>query len=320
MYTYSKKPSSREKKFTIHPLDDPGKQKYYSKNSHCYHYLKSTDPFVFKSILGTDYKTLINQQDLEIKTARDPNCPILSKPTYSNTKTPRTERSMNFSKYIEEKKCNDKKKTIDNNRYPNIPRRFLNKYNGRNLNDLNNRYICKSQSNFRPYHRKKDFKATYGYENFDKFNSNAEELTNTINLLKKNCLSSGLSEKKPKRKYDGFSFHDIPNIKKTEGNSELFDYFNERMQQTLNCSKGKNTKKSMNEKELRNNLFNQTSVTFRNKYHLPDVMEIANIKEVISKQKIGFSKEMGEKYNPYSFIAPPKNRVARNYLGDLFKH
>ena len=92
------------------------------------------------------------------------------------------------------------------------------------------------------------------------------------------------------------------------------------MKQTLNCSKEKDTKISMNEEELRNNLFNQTSVTFRKKHHLPDVMEIDDIKQVIAKQKIGLSKEMGEKYNPFSLIPPSKNRIARNYVGDLFNH
>jgi hypothetical protein len=29
---------------------------------------------------------------------------------------------------------------------------------------------------------------------------------------------------------------------------------------------------------------------------------------------------MGERYNPYSLIAPSKNRTGRNYVGDLFKH
>ena len=320
IYTYTKKPFSREKKFSIHPLDDPGKEKYYSKNSHTHHYLRQTDPFVFKSILGVDYQTLINQQESDIKTARESHRPILTESTNSNNINSRPERGTHFSKYIEEKKCNDKKSTIDNNHKPNISRRYLNKIgrNLNNLNNLNNNYICKSQTNFRPYNRKKNFKEIYGYENVDKFNSNAEKLTNTINILKK--LDTEVSPPKLKKKYDGFSFHDTPSIIKKHGKSELFDYFNEKMQQTLNCFKGKNSRKSMNEKELKENLFNQTSVTFRKKFHLPDVMKIADSKQVISNYKIGLSKEMGEKYNPYSFIAPSKNRVARNYVGDLFKH
>ena len=55
LYSYWNKPFLRSKKFTIHPLDEPGKETYYSDQSHCKHYLKRTDPFVFKSILGVDY-------------------------------------------------------------------------------------------------------------------------------------------------------------------------------------------------------------------------------------------------------------------------
>ena len=76
----------------------------------------------------------------------------------------------------------------------------------------------------------------------------------------------------------------------------------------------------MNEVEMKNNLINQTSPYFLKKYHLPDVVKIADSRQVIRRQKIGLSKEMGEKYNPYSLIAPSKNRTGRNYVGDLFKH
>ena len=40
-------------------MNEPGKEKYYSDQSHVKHYLKRTDPFVFKSILGYDYDTLV---------------------------------------------------------------------------------------------------------------------------------------------------------------------------------------------------------------------------------------------------------------------
>jgi hypothetical protein len=66
LYSYWKKPFTRSKKFTIHPLDEPGKEKYYSDQSHCTHYLKRTDPFVFKSILGVDYETVVRQQKEDI--------------------------------------------------------------------------------------------------------------------------------------------------------------------------------------------------------------------------------------------------------------
>ena len=70
LYTYWKKPFTKGKKFTIHPLDEPGKEKYYSQESHCTHYLKRTDPFVFKSIMGIDYDTLVKLQQNDIETLK----------------------------------------------------------------------------------------------------------------------------------------------------------------------------------------------------------------------------------------------------------
>ena len=68
------------------------------------------------------------------------------------------------------------------------------------------------------------------------------------------------------------------------------------------------------------NLMNQTSCKFRMKYKLPDVCSIANQKQKIRIVRNLNQKEMGEKYNPYALIIPNKNRTARNYIGDLFKH
>ena len=89
----------------------------------------------------------------------------------------------------------------------------------------------------------------------------------------------------------------------------------------LNClNKRDGERKAMNEEEMKTNLFNQTSAAFLKRHHLPDVVKIANSRQVIRRQKIGLSKEMGEKYNPYALIPPSKNRTGRNYVGDLFKH
>ena len=68
IYSYWKKPFSKQRNFSIHPLDEPGKHKmFFTDESHLVHYLKRTDPFVFKSIVGVDYETLVNQQKEKIK-------------------------------------------------------------------------------------------------------------------------------------------------------------------------------------------------------------------------------------------------------------
>ena len=177
-----------------------------------------------------------------------------------------------------------------------------------------------SQTGFRPYNKKRDFKATYGYENKTRFKSNGEKYLYSINSMKRNNFN-GDDEYRPIRKYDGFTVTEAPVIERTRPNSASFDYFNNRINQTLNClNKRDGLRKAMNEEEMKNNLFNQTSTYFLKKHHLPDVVKIADSRQVIRRQKIGLSKEMGEKYNPYSLIAPSKNRTGRNYVGDLFKH
>ena len=67
LYTYWKKPFTSGKNFSIRPLDEEGKETYYSDKSHVRHYLKRTDPFVFKSIVGVDYNTLVRQQKEDIQ-------------------------------------------------------------------------------------------------------------------------------------------------------------------------------------------------------------------------------------------------------------
>ena len=111
------------------------------------------------------------------------------------------------------------------------------------------------------------------------------------------------------KRYDGFTVFEAPVIEKNKASSSLFQSYNDKMGHTLNCIKSSSgLRKAMNEDE------------FLKQYHLPNILKIADSKQVIRNQKIGLSKEMGEKYNPYSLIVPSKNRTGRNYIGDLFKH
>ncbi len=170
------------------------------------------------------------------------------------------------------------------------------------------------------YNKKRDFKATYGYENKTRFKSNGEKYLYSINSMKKNNFN-GDDEVRPRRRYDGFTVTEAPVIERSRPNTASFDYFNNKISQTLNClNKRDGERKAMNEEEMKTNLFNQTSAAFLKRHHLPDVVKIANSRQVIRRQKIGLSKEMGEKYNPYALIPPSKNRTGRNYVGDLFKH
>ena len=314
LYNYWKDPYSRDKKFSIHPLNEPGKEKYYSDQSHCKHYLKRTDPFVFKSILGVDYDTLVHQQRNDIDQLNTINQKI--------TPTPNEDHKINENEYpkenqLEENKVNELNNE-NNNKFETVG--DYNNYN-RNINSMRNLGNHKSMSSsiLRPYRKQRTFKDIYGYDNITSFKSNGEKYLYSINNMKRNnaILKVPLAQKR----YDGFTVFDAPVIEKNKLPSSLFQSYNDKMGHTLNCIKNsEGVRKAMNEDEMRSNLFNQTSKQFLKQYHLPDILKIADSKQVIRKQKIGLSKEMGEKYNPYSLIVPSKNRTGRNYVGDLFKH
>ena len=314
LYNYWKDPYTRDKKFSIHPLNEPGKEKYYSDQSHCKHYLKRTDPFVFKSILGVDYDTLVHQQRNDIDQLNTINQKI--------TPTPNEDNKINENEYpkenqLEENKVNELNNE-NNNKFETVG--DYNNYN-RNINSMRNLGNHKSMSSsiLRPYRKQRTFKDIYGYDNITSFKSNGEKYLYSINNMKRNnaILKVPLAQKR----YDGFTVFDAPVIEKNKLPSSLFQSYNDKMGHTLNCIKNsEGVRKAMNEDEMRSNLFNQTSKQFLKQYHLPDILKIADSKQVIRKQKIGLSKEMGEKYNPYSLIVPSKNRTGRNYVGDLFKH
>ena len=314
LYNYWKDPYARDKKFSIHPLNEPGKEKYYSDQSHCKHYLKRTDPFVFKSILGVDYDTLVHQQRNDIDQLNTINQKI--------TPTPNEDNKINENEYpkenqLEENKVNELNNE-NNNKFETVG--DYDNYN-RNINSMRNLGNHKSMSSsiLRPYRKQRTFKDIYGYDNITSFKSNGEKYLYSINNMKRNnaILKVPLAQKR----YDGFTVFDAPVIEKNKLPSSLFQSYNDKMGHTLNCIKNsEGVRKAMNEDEMRSNLFNQTSKQFLKQYHLPDILKIADSKQVIRKQKIGLSKEMGEKYNPYSLIVPSKNRTGRNYVGDLFKH
>ena len=313
LYSYWKKPFSRGKNFTIHPLDGPGREKYFSKDSHCAHYFKRTDPFVFKSILRVDYNTLVNLQKDDIQN--------LKTFKFSNNINPNKntiEKGMHLSNYIpteenEKNKTFNEKENYENNRY--------NTYgNEQEFENQKKFRTFRSQKIIKPYHKKRTFKDIYGYENISTLKSKTDKYSNLINNLKFNTIEKG--NEKYKRRYDGYTIYEIPliNLNKEEKNQKN-TLFNNKLQNTLNClNQSAGGKNAMNEEELKQNLFNQTSQEFLKKYKLPDVLKIAGSTQLIRKQKIGLSKEMGERYNPYSLIPPSKNRIGRNYVGDLFKH
>ena len=256
LYTYWKKPFTSGKNFSIRPLDEEGKETYYSDKSHVRHYLKRTDPFVFKSIVGVDYNTLVRQQKEDIQMLKNLKEKGFNpkEPTPNNAPIGQNvEKEMEKTNYI---KNEPNINTINN---PDIHKESYNNFNERQK-------IYKpfnTQTGFRPYNKKRDFKATYGYENKTRFKSNGEKYQYTINTMKKSNFNENYDDIRPKRKYDGFTVSECPVIEKNRPNSASFDYFNNRINQTLNCLNKKDGERTaMNEDEMKNNLFNQTSTYF----------------------------------------------------------
>ena len=310
LYTYWKKSFSRGKNFSIHPLDEPGKEKYYSNQSHCYHYLKRTDPFVFKSILGVDYNTLIRQQKEDIEMLKNIKS-SKNKNTLTQSQQDNLERSIHKTDYIqtEEDKKND---LTDKNDLDYNENKRYNTIGNEETNYIPSKfYSFKTQKNFRPYHKERTFKEIYGYENDSNYGTKYDQYSTLLNTIKNRNLNKGNMRAK---RYNGYSSYEMPYINSPKGEK------GPKLEHSLDSLKKRGGLYQMNEEELKQNLINQTSKDFLKRHHLPDVLKIAGTKQLIRNQNIGLSKEMGEKYNPYSLFAPSKNRTKRNYVGDLFKH
>ena len=314
LYSYWKKPYTSDSYFSIHPLNEEGNEKYYSDKSHVRHYLKRIDPFVFKSIIGVDYNTLVEQQKSDIQTLRK-----LKEKGFSSNSSEKMD-------FVIENNKNDNNIDVSKNKsnYNHEEKKISNDYN-LNINNhdlykkinINTIKKCNTTRAISSYKKMRDFKDIYGYDNKPNFCSNGEKYQYAINSMIKNNLDENDYIIKQQRKYDGFTARETPFIKKDRPSSSSFEHFKNRLKNTLKCL---NKRRAKNIKEMKNNLCNQTSINFLKRYHLPDLIKIANSKQVISKQKIGFSKEMGEKYNPYSLITPSKNRTRRNIFGALFEY
>jgi len=345
LYSYWKEPYTRTRKHTIHPLDEPGLEKYYSDQSHLVHYLHRTDPFVFKSIVGVDYETLVKQQEDKI---REMNADK-SLNTMKNLKIEKTQTIPKKTIQFEETKNFEGNQNLNNENtmtngihvtnFENDTQGMMASQNNLNQQSQINYYNKSIRPNniysedvmeldrpfdprnpttrhfFRPYRKPKNFYETYGYNNTSMFKNNKERYQNDINNLKRNTRMMSASN---------YRHNYLDNINTERPMSTAFKSYNQRLATSMN--KFTNTGISQEEAEriengnLYKTLCNQTSVNFRSKYKLPDVCKIANQRQVIRNHHIGNSKEMGERYNPYSLIPPSKNRTGRNFVGDLFKH
>ena len=130
--------------------------------------------------------------------------------------------------------------------------------------------------------------------------------------------------RKPKNFYETYGYDNFPYLKNRK-EKVLYDIQNLK-NYSLNVPESKNKKisSSLNLREenfrLKENLLNQTSNKFLTSHKLPSITQIANMTQRIRRFPVGYSKEMGERYNPYALIPPSKGLVGRNFVGDKFKH
>lgn len=315
LYSYQKKPYNIEKTYTVHTLDEPGVEKFYSDQSHNFHYLKRTDPFVFKSIVGMDYDTLVKQQKEDIRMLQElkkrgfgvkgPNY-TGEQVQFEEQKNPEFETdNVEFGQHLTKYGNHDFNFTEENENYPTATQ--------------NHFRSMSSSVGFKPYNKQRDFRATYGYDNKPRFTSNGERYLYAIRSMKNNNFGKN-TYVKPKKRYDGFTCDEAPAVKSGRPMTSALKSFNDRMTKSVGIHSPNSTRISLNDDELRQNLYNQTSANWRLPRHLPDIIKIADTRQTIRRQKAGYSKEMGERYDPYALIPPSKNRTGRNYVGDLFKH
>ena len=335
LYSYWKEPYTRTRKFTIHPLDEPGLEKYFSSESHVVHYLDRTDPFVFKSIVGVDYETLVKQQEEKIRQINEEKLEKSGKKIEIETNNKIPMKTVKFEETKKNENDNFDNNNLKESNYGNNIqnennlnyRSQMNYYNkslrpnniySENVMERNRPYNPKNATTrhfFRPYRKPKNFYETYGYDNTTMLKNNKERYQNDINNLKRNTRMMSASN---------YRYNHLDDINTGRPMSTAFKSYNQRLATSMN--KFTNTGMSQEEAEriengnLYRTLCNQTSVGFRSKYKLPDVCKIANQRQVIRNHHIGNSKEMGERYNPYALIPPSKNRTGRNFVGDLFKH
>ena len=332
LYSYWKEPYTRTRKFTIHPLDEPGLEKYFSSESHVVHYLDRTDPFVFKSIVGVDYETLVKQQEEKIRQMNEEKLEKSGKKIEIETNNKIPMKTVKFEETKKNENDNFENNNLKESNYGNNIQNEnlnyesqMNYYNkslrpnniySENVMERNRPFNPKNATTrhfFRPYRKPKNFYETYGYDNTTMLKNNKERYQNDINNLKRNTRMMSLQN---------FNINTDYNIQRPM--STVFNSYNNRLATSMNKFIDSGISKEEAEKiengNLNRNLFNQTSIGFRSKYKLPDVCKIANQRQVIRNHHIGNSKEMGEKYNPYALIPSSKNRTGRNFVGDLFKH
>ena len=162
------------------------------------------------------------------------------------------------------------------------------------------------------------FENVYGYPLPLNKKTRGNVYNNEISFLKANMKSSiDYNEHN-----DDISRRNIKNNKLKH--SQSFMLYENRINNSMRLNEeGKTNRGEMfrnKNEEMIGKLSEQTNVEYLKKNKLPDIRKIANGSIVIREAKEFFSKELGEKYNPYNYVLTKPRIKDRNYNGALFNH
>lgn len=348
MYEYKDTPYSKVKKYEIRPLNKKGFEKYIGYDSHNANYVSRINPKVFKEIVGMDYESITNKhfnqiKDSEQQIASQVNADLINK-TYNSKEE---ENKGDKNKMIPSINMQDSSMQMQKNKSNNKeeskaykPKLLKHNQSMKHIDSV----FCMSPTMFqRPnlnfyqiFHRKQSFKDKYGYEkqeltksNEDRYSLRLQHLKN-IKLKNDEFNSTHSSKYYPLKRYCGFTSYCVPRTDDMKpsnnhnSHSTMFNRMKVRLERSISCGSLNNCKefealKKENE-DMKQNLGYQTSKDFLSQTKLPNVVKIADTKKLIRQIGLSNSKDMGEKYNPFSNVYSAANRTKRNYTGSLFLH
>ena len=358
MYTYRNRPFTVTKKFSVHPLNEPGHDKYYSDESHCVNYLSRVNPKVLKYIVGEDYESVTKGQKEKIIEKKEHIEQQQQQQQQCNKgKTVTIKETPDIIEHPQDKQ-NTNTNTINNNKPLQITTPYdetVNNYDDYNYNqDQYEQYLHKTptyyptdkftmnQTNFfrrrkqmsstgmprtsevfvRPYRRYRDYKGHYGYDPSLTLKSSRERYSYAISDLKQTKLNNNnhynMTQSTP-------FFPSNKTLTNTEP-SKAFKMYHNTLRRSVgstadnnNCETDYNVMTKSND-NLKRTLMLQTNKAFCKKMKLPNLLDIANTRQTIRQISQGRSKILGEKYDPYCFVTNTGDLIGRNYVGALYQH
>ena len=148
-FSYWKEPIVRIKRIGIYPLDDKGREQYFSKDSFTHHYLNKCDPSIFEQIIKERNNEIEEEKKLKTIENKEALNTLSTQKNYEGLKTEPNQDSIN-DKYPTSVQNNTISATKSKNLLPLNSRynNSMNKKKNIKLKNLNNvRYQSYSKAN-----------------------------------------------------------------------------------------------------------------------------------------------------------------------------